>query len=203
MEASPPDPLETMKVSFLEQLSDIRSSKLGSSSKSITSPSSMSQFTTATSYSSSPSLHLSQCASEESIEHEDSEVSFEQDYTLQHQLGKGHFADVFRCVEKSSGVAYAAKRFAKTRHEKYSCPYRESSIMSSLRHPNILDVEDVLTDELNIWLVLELGPAGTLFDLLIVTKQLGEQYSRIIFKQICSALSYLVSGSVAGLELTD
>jgi serine/threonine-protein kinase Chk2 len=116
-------------------------------------------------------------------------------YELQHRLGKGRFAKVYRCVEKSSATAYAVKCFdraavAKARDE-YSNPFREASVHVTLDHQNILRYKEIYEDESTMYLILELAPSGSLYDRLILTRKLTEVEARIVFKQLFEGLRYL------------
>ena len=39
--------------------------------------------------------------------------AFKQQYRILQQLGKGHFATVYLCVERATGIQFAVKRFEK------------------------------------------------------------------------------------------
>lgn len=128
------------------------------------------------------------------------EKPFAEQYKLQRRIGVGHFAKVYWCIEKLTGKAYAVKLFDQFANQvasrldtcSYSCPYREASILIGLEHPNIVKVRDVLADDWTTYLILELALGGTLYDRLTTTGKLREKEARVVFKQLCEGLSYVV-----------
>lgn len=153
----------------------------------------------------SPSTSLSSCSSYKSSRSSDSlagragQTTFAGKYRIQQQIGKGHFAKVYRCIEKSTSKPFAVKCFDRRENMiasrqyacSYSCPYREASILVSLDHQNIVGVQDVLTDGPIAYMVLELA-ACSLYEWLVAMGGLIEDEGRIIFKQLCDGLNYLV-----------
>lgn len=74
----------------------------------------------------------------------------------------GQFAIVKRCIEKSTGVEYAAK-FIKKRQSRASRRgvrreeiEREVDILQQLQHPNIISLHDVYENRTDVVLILEL-----------------------------------------------
>jgi serine/threonine-protein kinase Chk2 len=126
---------------------------------------------------------------------------FVERYTLLEEIGKGRFAEVFKCVEKSTGQVYAAKAFAK------DLPLNETSIggrlqrdrlreeiatLLSFNHPNILGLKEALDEEKIIYLVLDFAAEGDLFNWIVMKQKLTEAEARKIFVQLFDAIKYLV-----------
>lgn len=100
-------------------------------------------------------------------------------YTLGSQLGKGHFAEVFRCSSKSTNVAYAVKRFVfgpTASRAAYEGAWHEIKAMSALRHPSIIGLVDTfISDAMDeLFLVEELAQEGDLFHLIVAKRMLSE-----------------------------
>lgn len=123
---------------------------------------------------------------------------FRQQYTILEQLGKGHFASVYLCVEKSTGVRYAVKKFEKRsgpgEKSKVEGLQQEIAVLMSVSHPALLCLKDTFDEEDGVYLVLELAAEGELFNWIIMKQKLTEAEARKVFVQLFQAVKYLVSG---------
>jgi len=123
--------------------------------------------------------------------------AFHQQYTLLEKLGKGHFAEVFLCVEKSSGQRYAVKVFSKTpgmeERSKTDGLQQEIAVLMGVSHPNVLCLKDTFNEKNAVYLVLELAPEGELFNFIVMKQKLTENESRKLFIQLFQGVKYLVS----------
>lgn len=130
---------------------------------------------------------------------------FRQQYTIQEQLGKGHFASVYLCVEKNSGVRYAVKKFETRPGEKSKLEglQQEIGVLMSVSHPTLLCLKDTFNEEDGVYLVLELAAEGELFNWIVMKQKLSESDARKIFVQLFQAVKYLVSFTrlIVGLNL--
>ncbi|KAH0552977.1 hypothetical protein GP486_006827, partial [Trichoglossum hirsutum] len=121
--------------------------------------------------------------------------AFNQQYTLGDQLGKGHFATVYLCAEKSTGQRYAVKVFTQRKgvdeRSKNEGLQKEISVLMSVSHPNLLCLKDTFAEEDRVYLVLELAPEGELFNWIISHTKLSEDHARHIFKQLFHGVKYL------------
>lgn len=130
-------------------------------------------------------------------------VGFSKRYRIAEQLGKGHFATVYACINKMSGVRYAVKIFEARQRTVYGSLLTEITGMRELQHVNILRLVDVFAEymEQTVSLVLELAVGGELFNYIVAKKKLTEMETRKLFSQLFSALEYLVSLPYPPLEL--
>ncbi|XP_051548617.1 death-associated protein kinase 2-like [Myxocyprinus asiaticus] len=128
-------------------------------------------------------------------------------YDIGEELGNGQFAIVKRCIEKSTGVEYAAKLIKKrqnrvsrrgVRREEVE---REVDILQELRHPNIITLHDVFEDRTDVVLILELVSGGELFDFLAQKESLSEEEATEFIKQILNGVQYLHSMKIAHFDL--
>lgn len=121
---------------------------------------------------------------------------FLQQYTLLQKLGKGHFAEVYLCVEKSSGRRYAVKIFTKTagveEKTKTEGLQQEIGMLMGVSHPNVLCLKDTFNERDRVYLVLELAPEGELFNYIVSKQKLSEDETRKLFKQLFHGIKYLV-----------
>lgn len=122
---------------------------------------------------------------------------FRQQYTIQEQLGKGHFASVYLCIEKNSGMRYAVKKFEKRtgpgERSKVEGLQQEIAILMGVSHPALLCLKDTFDEEDGVYLVLELATEGELFNWIVMKQKLTEKEARKVFIQLFQAVKYLVS----------
>jgi serine/threonine-protein kinase Chk2 len=122
---------------------------------------------------------------------------FRQQFTILEQLGKGHFASVYLCVEKSTGMRYAVKKFEKRtgpgEKSKVEGLQQEIAILMGVSHPTLLCLKDTFDEEDGVYLVLELAAEGELFNWIIMKQKLTEAEARKVFIQLFQGVKYLVS----------
>lgn len=121
--------------------------------------------------------------------------AFLQQYTLLERLGKGHFAEVFLCVEKSTGTRYAVKIFTKhhgmEERSKTDGLQQEIAVLMGVSHPNVLCLKDTFNEKNAVYLVLELAPEGELFNHIVMKQKLTEDETRHLFIQLFQGIKYL------------
>ncbi|KAF2141800.1 uncharacterized protein K452DRAFT_287758 [Aplosporella prunicola CBS 121167] len=120
---------------------------------------------------------------------------FRHQYTIQEQLGKGHFASVYLCVEKSTGIRFACKKFEKRTgaHERSRVEglQQEIAVLMGVSHPSLLCLKDTFDEADGVYLVLELAPEGELFNWIVMKQKLSEAETRKVFVQLFQAVKYL------------
>ena len=123
--------------------------------------------------------------------------AFFQHYTLLQPLGKGHFATVYLCAEKSSGTKFAVKVFSKRPgpedKPKMDGLQQEIAVLMGVSHPNMLCLKDTFDEDDGVYLVLELASEGELFNWIVMKGKLSEDETRKIFVQLFQGIKYLVS----------
>lgn len=121
--------------------------------------------------------------------------AFLMQYEVLQKLGKGHFAEVFMCVERSSGQRYAVKVFAKRPgmedKSKTTGLQQEIAVLMGVNHPNVLCLKDTFDEPDAVKLVLELAPEGELFNFIIRKQKLTEAETRKLFLQLFQGVKYL------------
>lgn len=122
--------------------------------------------------------------------------AFRQQYKILQQLGKGHFATVYLCVERSTGMQFAVKRFEKRSGDSGRSQtdglQQEIGVLKSVSHPNMLCLKDTFDEDDGVYLVLELAPEGELFNTIVMKQKLTEEESRKVFIQLFQGIKYLV-----------
>lgn len=122
---------------------------------------------------------------------------FRQQYSIENQLGKGHFATVFLCVEKATGIKYAVKKFENRtgpgESSRLEGLQQEIAVLMGVSHPNVLCLKDTFIEKDGVYLVLELAPEGELFNWIVMKSKLTEVETRKLFIQLFQGIKYLVS----------
>lgn len=121
--------------------------------------------------------------------------AFRNQYRILQQLGKGHFATVYLCVERSTGLQFAVKRFEKRPGDDRSRTeglQQEIGVLKSVSHPNVLCLNDTFDEDDGVYLVLELAPEGELFNCIVMKQKLTEDEARKVFVQLFQGIKYLV-----------
>ncbi|KAJ5122838.1 serine/threonine protein kinase [Penicillium atrosanguineum] len=122
---------------------------------------------------------------------------FSQQYRILQQLGKGHFATVYLCVERATGKQFAVKVFEKRPGDSQKTQtddtlQQEIALLMGVNHPNLLCLKDIFDENDGAYLVLELAPEGELFNLIVSKEKLSEAETRHVFRQLFEGLKYLV-----------
>jgi serine/threonine-protein kinase Chk2 len=130
--------------------------------------------------------------------------SFKQQYSIQGQLGKGHFATVYLATEKSTGMRFAVKKFEKRagpgEKSKIEGLQQEIGVLKGVSHPNMLCLKDTFDENDGVYLVLELAPEGELFNWIVMKQKLSEAETRKVFIQLFQGVKYLVCNNLGPSE---
>ncbi|KAI9747074.1 MAG: hypothetical protein M1815_004667 [Lichina confinis] len=120
---------------------------------------------------------------------------FRQQYTLQQQLGKGHFATVYLCIEKTTGQRYAVKVFNRRtgadERAKTEGLQQEIAVLMAVGHPSMLCLKETFIEDDGVYLVLELAAEGELFNHIVMKSKLTEDETRNVFIQLFQGVKYL------------
>ena len=120
-------------------------------------------------------------------------------------IGTGTSGKVYAGTTDGSGVAVAIKVIDRMeidgRPDKIKQLTRELNITRKLKHPNIINLLDVVFDEMRAMLIMEMADGGMLFDLVSAGTPLPEERARYLFKQMVSAMSYCHSKDIYHRDL--
>mgnify|MGYP000376599249 FL=1 len=117
-----------------------------------------------------------------------------EDFTFNSSIGKGGFARVFQVTHKVSGNKFALKRIEKASVlELGQQVIKEIRIMYSLDHPNIVKLFSHFEDKDYIYLVLELGEKGELYQKIKKLGHLSESSAAQFLREVAVAVQYLHS----------
>ncbi|CAL5351602.1 hypothetical protein CsSME_00039007 [Camellia sinensis var. sinensis] len=126
-----------------------------------------------------------------------------QRYELGKLLGQGTFAKVHHARNLKTGMSVAIKIIDKEKVLKVGLVdqiKREISIMGMVRHPNIVQLYEVMASKTKIYFVMEYVRGGELFNKLSKGK-LKEDAARKLFQQLISAVDFCHSRGVYHRDL--
>ncbi|KDP33521.1 hypothetical protein JCGZ_07092 [Jatropha curcas] len=126
-----------------------------------------------------------------------------QKYEMGRLLGKGTFAKVYYGKNITTGESVAIKVISKDQVKKEGMMEqikREISVMRLVRHPNIVELKEVLATKTKIFFVMEHVRGGELFAK-VAKGKLKEEIARKYFQQLISAIDFCHSRGVSHRDL--
>ncbi|CAO1436338.1 unnamed protein product [Diamesa serratosioi] len=114
-------------------------------------------------------------------------------YDLEETLGSGHFAVVKSARHVFTGEKVAVKVIDKTKLDEVSKAhlFQEVRCMKLVQHPHVVRLYEVIDTQTKLYLILELGDGGDLYDYIMRHETgLSETLAREYFRQIVRAISY-------------
>ncbi|KAJ4448943.1 hypothetical protein ANN_00335, partial [Periplaneta americana] len=111
-------------------------------------------------------------------------------YLMSSHLGEGGFGEVSLVFEKDTGKRFAMKMMKKNpKLMKYA--HTETTILQKIKHPCLIETEEVV-DSLNVlFIVLEFMEGGDLSKRIHPIRKMQEADMKLIFFQIVNAIQYL------------
>lgn len=114
-------------------------------------------------------------------------------YDLGETLGKGHFAVVKTAKHVFTGERVAVKVIDKTKLDEIAREHlmKEVRCMKLVQHPNVVKLYEVIDTKTKLYLILELGDGGDMYDYIMNHEQgLTEEKAQYFFRQIVLAIDY-------------
>ncbi|GLU01363.1 hypothetical protein SLE2022_186740 [Rubroshorea leprosula] len=124
-------------------------------------------------------------------------------YELGRMLGHGTFAKVYVARNLQTGKSMAMKIVGKEKVIKVGMMEqikREISVMKMVKHPNIVELHEVMASKSKIYFAMELIRGGELFAK-IAKGRLREDQARVYFQQLISAVDFCHSRGVYHRDL--
>ncbi|MQM09686.1 hypothetical protein Taro_042564 [Colocasia esculenta] len=125
-------------------------------------------------------------------------------YEMGRLLGKGTFAKVYYGKELATGESVAIKVISKEQVKRepgmVAQIVREISIMRLVRHPNVVELREVMATKARIFFVMEHVRGGELFAR-VARGKLREDEARRYFQQLVSAVDFCHSRGVSHRDL--
>lgn len=123
-------------------------------------------------------------------------------YKLGRTLGEGTYGKVKLGTHIYTGQEVAIKIMRPHETNNRAEVDREISILKLLKHPNIVQLFEVIEDDTGrIFLVLELVAGGELFDYIVARGRVKEKEARKFFRQIISGVEYCHANLVVHRDL--
>lgn len=126
-----------------------------------------------------------------------------QRYEMGRLLGQGTFAKVYHARNLITGMSVAIKVIDKEKVYKVGMVdqiKREISVMRLVRHPNVVELYEVMASKTKIFIVMEYARGGELFHK-IAKGKLKTDVARRYFQQLVSAVDYCHSRGVYHRDL--
>jgi 5'-AMP-activated protein kinase catalytic alpha subunit len=114
-------------------------------------------------------------------------------YSLSHTIGKGTFGKVKLGMHTLTGEKVAVKILEKARIKEAADSERvsrEIHILRKVRHPNIVQLYEIIETSKQIYLVMEYASGGELFDHIVSQTRINEREACRFFQQIVCGVEY-------------
>eukprot|EP00252_Welwitschia_mirabilis_P021842 TRINITY_DN571_c0_g2_i1.p1 TRINITY_DN571_c0_g2~~TRINITY_DN571_c0_g2_i1.p1 ORF type:complete len:443 (-),score=104.28 TRINITY_DN571_c0_g2_i1:102-1430(-) len=125
-------------------------------------------------------------------------------YEIGRTLGEGTFAKVKFARNTETGESVAIKVLDKDKvlkHKMIEQIKREISTMKLIKHPNVIQLYEVMASKTKIYIVMEFVSGGELFDKIVNHGRLKEDEARRYFQQLINAVDYCHSRGVYHRDL--
>lgn len=116
------------------------------------------------------------------------------DYILGKSLGKGTFGKVKMGIHEPTNEKVAIKILEKAKIKDAADierVTREIHILKLIRHPNIIQLYEIIETSHKLFLIMEFASGGELFDYIVKKSRLDEKESCRFFHQIISGVEYI------------
>lgn len=125
-------------------------------------------------------------------------------YLIGKTIGEGTFGKVKKGVHRLTRVKVAIKILEKSRIvdvddvERVS---REIHILKHLKHPNIINLYEVIDTKRFVFLIMEYASGGELFDFIVKHNRVDEEAAAVFFHQIINGMEYCHNSNVIHRDL--
>ena len=124
-------------------------------------------------------------------------------YEFKKTIGEGNFAKVKLSIFKPTNEELAIKIINKNKlkQKMRNTLFRETEIISKLKHPNIITVFQMLEDQENFYIIMENCKNGELFDYIVKNQNLSENEAALFFYQLINGVEYIHSRNIVHRDL--
>lgn len=119
-------------------------------------------------------------------------------------LGEGNFGKVYLARSLETGETVAIKMMNKDQVKKQGMAEqvkKEISVMHLVKHPNIVDLKEVMATKTSIYLVMEYVKGGDLYTKILNKGKLDENLAKKYFQQLITAVDFCHSRGICHRDL--
>lgn len=131
--------------------------------------------------------------------------NFHEKFQTVKAIGKGSFAKVYLVFNKDTKERFAVKAFSKeqllAQPKGRDSVINEISIMKKLKHPNIMNLEEVHESKNSLYLVVELLEGGELLNYISSRESLTSKEINRVISCILEAVAYMSSKNIMHRDL--
>ncbi|EDQ90849.1 uncharacterized protein MONBRDRAFT_36366 [Monosiga brevicollis MX1] len=124
-------------------------------------------------------------------------------YNFEEELGRGHFSIVKKAQHVLSKDMVAVKIIDKTtlQDDELDHLHHEVRVMKLIRHPHVIRLYQVCNTNTKLYLILELGEGGDLYEYLTKNGKMDEPRAQRLFRQIAEAVAFCHQHHIAHRDL--
>ena len=115
-------------------------------------------------------------------------------FKIEKTIGEGTFGKVKIGIHIPTGEKVAIKILEKDKiqdNEDLERITREIKYLKILKHPNIIQIFQIIEDKKNYYLIMEFAKCGELFTHIVNNKRLSETEAAIFYTQLIKGLSFI------------
>lgn len=115
-------------------------------------------------------------------------------YFLGKSIGKGTFGKVKKGIHVKTNEKVAIKILEKDKIQDVADVERvarEIHILKIVRHPNVIQMYEIIETQKQLYLIMEYAEGGELFDYIVSKKRLDENEASKIYQQIIGGIEYI------------
>jgi len=128
--------------------------------------------------------------------------SFPEKYIVGPELGRGAFSVVKEVTSTRSGRKYACKFIEKKNVGQDMVRLRtEIEILTRVKHPNIINLKEIVEDDNTLFIITEMVTGGELFDKIVELGAYTEKEAAELVRKMVSAIDYLHSMNIVHRDL--
>jgi len=120
-------------------------------------------------------------------------LSIREKFKIRDTLGSGAYAQVWKVIDRDTEEEWAMKVVFKNRAFSQKRLDQEIEALKKAKHPNIICLRDISSDENHLYLRQDLAKGGCLFDFLIDSGGFSEDKIALVMYQLFKAVAYLHS----------
>lgn len=125
-------------------------------------------------------------------------------FLVQKQLGEGTFGKVMMGVHTITNEKVAIKILEKskiTNQQDIDMITREIKILKKIRHPNIIQLYQIIETNDDLYLIMEHANSGELFEYIVKHGRVDNENAALFFKMILDGVEYLHKNGVCHRDL--